>query len=145
MALLEIKNIHARVNGKEILKGVNLKLELGKVNALMGPNGSGKSTLASVLMAHPKYEVTQGKIFFNGEDITELSVDERAKKGIFLSFQYPCEIPGVSISNFIRTSMGNNNNCVVWMLCYFFIKKILNSIPMILITLAIWRFNFFRI
>src|SRR3989344_4868042 len=105
MALLEIKDLHARVNGKEILKGVNLKLELGKVNALMGPNGSGKSTLASVLMAHPKYEVTQGKIFFNGEDITELSVDERAKKGIFLSFQYPCEIPGVSISNFIRTSM----------------------------------------
>ncbi len=105
MALLEIKNLHASINGKEILKGVNLKLELGKVNALMGPNGSGKSTLASVLMAHPKYEVTQGKIFLNGEDITELPVNERARKGLFLSFQYPCEIPGVSISNFIRTSM----------------------------------------
>lgn len=106
MALLEIKNVHAAVDGKEILKGLNLKLEVGKVNALMGPNGSGKSTLANVLMGHPKYVVTAGKIFFNGEDITSLPPDERARKGLFLSFQYPSEIPGVTISNFLRTAMN---------------------------------------
>ncbi len=107
MAVLEIKDLHASVEGKEILKGVNLKLELGKVNALMGPNGSGKSTLSSVLMGHPKYEVTKGQILFNGEDITNLAPDERAKKGLFLSFQYPKEISGVTITSFLRTALSS--------------------------------------
>ncbi|MEK6871962.1 MAG: Fe-S cluster assembly ATPase SufC [Nanoarchaeota archaeon] len=104
--MLEIKNLHVAVDGKEILKGVNLVLEKGKVHALMGPNGSGKSTLSNAIMGHPKYTVTRGKILLNGEDITGLSPDERAKKGLFLSFQYPSEISGVTISNFIRTAMN---------------------------------------
>jgi len=101
---LEIKNLYVAVEGKEILKGITLTLEEGKVQALMGPNGSGKSTLAQVLMGHPKYEVTQGKILLNGEDITEAAPDERARKGLFLSFQYPKEIAGVSLSNFLRAA-----------------------------------------
>lgn len=105
--ILEIKDLHVSVEGKEILKGLNLKLELGKVNALMGPNGSGKSTLANVIMGHPKYKVTSGQIIFNGDDITNLKPDERAKKGIFLSFQYPNEISGVTISNFLRTAYNS--------------------------------------
>lgn len=105
--MLEIKNLHVSIDGKEILKGVNLTLEKGKVHALMGPNGSGKSTLSNVIMGHPKYKVTQGTIVFNGEDITQLPVDERAKKGLFLSFQYPSEITGVTISNFLRTTLNN--------------------------------------
>jgi len=102
---LEIKDLHVNVEGKEILKGVNLSLELGKVNVLMGPNGSGKSTLAHVLMGHPGYEVTKGKIFLNGEDITNMKVNERAKKGLFLSFQYPIEVPGVTIYNFLKSAL----------------------------------------
>lgn len=102
--ILEIKNLHVSVDGKEILKGLNLSLELGKINALMGPNGSGKSTLANTLMGHPKYEVTSGQILFKGVDITSLSPDERAKLGLFLSFQYPNEIAGLSITNFLRTA-----------------------------------------
>ncbi|MEK6872868.1 MAG: Fe-S cluster assembly ATPase SufC [Nanoarchaeota archaeon] len=105
--MLEIKDLHVSVEGKKILKGVNLKLEKGKVHALMGPNGSGKSTLANVIMGHPKYEITKGQIIFNGEDITESSPTERAKKGIFLSFQYPTEVSGVTISNFLRTALNN--------------------------------------
>ena len=101
---LEIKNLYVAVEGKEILKGITLTLEEGKVQALMGPNGSGKSTLAQALMGHPKYEVTQGKILLNGEDITEAAPDERARKGLFLSFQYPKEIAGVSLSNFLRAA-----------------------------------------
>lgn len=108
--MLEIKNLHVEVDGKKILKGVNLKLEKGKVHALMGPNGSGKSTLANVIMGHPKYEITKGQIIFNGEDITESSPNERAKKGIFLSFQYPTEVSGVTISNFLRTALNNLKN-----------------------------------
>lgn len=104
--MLEIKNLHVSIEGKEILKGVNLKLETGKVHALMGPNGSGKSTLANVIMGHPKYEVTQGQIIFNGKIINDLSPDERAKLGIFLSFQYPNEVSGVTISNFLRTALN---------------------------------------
>ena len=95
MPRLEIKDLHVNVEGEKILKGVNLKIELGKVHALMGPNGSGKSTMANVLMGNPKYEITEGKILLDGEDITELSADERAKRGLFLSFQYPSEITGV--------------------------------------------------
>ncbi|MBI2140663.1 Fe-S cluster assembly ATPase SufC [Candidatus Woesearchaeota archaeon] len=106
MALLEITDLHASIDGKEILKGVNLKIELGSVNALMGPNGSGKSTLANVLMGHPKYQVTRGKILLDGEDITSMAPDERSKKGLFLSFQYPSEIPGVTISNFLRAALN---------------------------------------
>lgn len=105
--ILQIKDLHVEIEGKEILKGINMKLELGKVNALMGPNGSGKSTLANVIMGHPGYKITQGKILFNGEDITNLKPNERAKKGLFLSFQYPQEVSGVTISNFLRTSLNN--------------------------------------
>jgi Fe-S cluster assembly ATP-binding protein len=101
---LEIENLHVEIEGKEILKGISLTIEEGKVHALMGPNGSGKSTLANVLMGHPKYAVTSGKIMLNDEDITELSPDDRAKRGLFLSFQYPKEISGVTITNFLRAA-----------------------------------------
>ena len=107
MPRLEIKDLHVNVEGEKILKGVNLKIELGKVHALMGPNGSGKSTMANVLMGNPKYEITEGKILLDGEDITELSADERAKRGLFLSFQYPSEITGVTMSNFLRTAYNS--------------------------------------
>ena len=100
--MLEVKNLYVGFEGKVILKGVNLKVETGSVHALMGPNGSGKTTLSYVLMGHPKYKVMAGQIFLNGEDITRLSPDERAKRGLFLSFQMPVEIPGVTISNFLR-------------------------------------------
>ena len=107
MNVLEIKDLHVNIDDKEILKGVNLTLELGKINALMGPNGSGKSTLAHVLMGSPKYTVKSGQILFNREDITEIGQDERAKKGLFMSFQYPSEIAGVTISNFLRTALNS--------------------------------------
>ena len=107
MAMLEIKDLHVSVDGKEILKGVNLALEKGKIHALMGPNGSGKSTLANTLMGHPKYMITSGSMLFNGEDITGIEPHERARKGLFLSFQYPHEIPGVTISNFLRTALNS--------------------------------------
>lgn len=99
---LEIKNLHASVNGQEILKGVTLTVRSGEIHTIMGPNGSGKSTLCHVLMGHPKYEVTKGKILLDNEDITTLDPDKRAKLGIFLSFQYPQEIPGVRFTHFIR-------------------------------------------
>ncbi|MEW6588425.1 MAG: Fe-S cluster assembly ATPase SufC [Thermoproteota archaeon] len=104
MVVLEIIDLHVQREGKPILKGVNLKTGPGEVHAIMGPNGSGKSTLAYTLLGHPKYEVTQGKILFDGEDITEASTDERAKKGLFLGFQYPTEVSGVGYSHFLRTS-----------------------------------------
>ncbi len=103
--VLEIKDLHVDVEGKEILKGLNLKLEKGKVHALMGPNGSGKSTLANTLMGHPKYKITSGNIILDGEDITELGPDERAKKGLFLSFQYPFEVSGVTVTNFLVSAL----------------------------------------
>jgi len=102
--MIETKDLHVEIDGKEILKGVSLKIEQGKVTALMGPNGSGKSTLAYALMGHPKYIVTKGTILLNGEDITNMPPDERAKKGLFLSFQYPKEIEGVTIANFLKTA-----------------------------------------
>jgi Fe-S cluster assembly ATP-binding protein len=102
--LLKIENLKTEIEGKEILKGLNLEIEKGKVHVIMGPNGAGKSTLANTLMGHPKYKITDGKIIFENEEINELKADERAKKGIFLSFQYPEEIPGVTVENFLRTA-----------------------------------------
>src|SRR3989344_1108316 len=108
--MLEIKNLHIQISKKEILKGINLKFEKGKIYALMGPNVSGKSTLAKIIMGDPKYKITKGKIFFNGENITNLNPNQRAKKGIFLSFQNPSEIEGVTISNFLRIALNNQKN-----------------------------------
>ena len=104
--MIKIKDLTVEVNGKQILNGLNLEIEAGKVHAIMGPNGSGKSTLASAIAGKEEYEVRQGQIVFESEDITELSADERAHKGIFLSFQYPVEIPGVTVTNFIKTALN---------------------------------------
>ena len=104
--MIEIKNLHAGVDDKEILKGLNLKVNAGEVHAIMGPNGSGKSTLSSVITGKEEYEVTDGQVIFENEDIEELSAEERSHKGIFLSFQYPVEIPGVSVTNFMKTSIN---------------------------------------
>jgi Fe-S cluster assembly ATP-binding protein len=102
--LLQIEDLHATVEGREILKGLTLTISKGEIHALMGPNGSGKSTLAYVLTGRPGYEVTSGKVFYKGEDILGLAPDERAQRGIFLAFQYPTEVPGVSVVNFLRTA-----------------------------------------
>jgi Fe-S cluster assembly ATP-binding protein len=102
--MLKIEDLHVEVEGREILKGVDLSINKGEIHAIMGPNGSGKSTLAYVLTGRPGYEVTGGKILYQGEDILDLAPDERAKKGIFLAFQYPTEVPGVSVVNFLRTA-----------------------------------------
>ena len=102
--LLHIEDLHVEVEGKEILKGLSLSLDKGEIHAIMGPNGSGKSTLAYVLTGRPGYEVTGGKVLYNGEDILDLEPDERAQRGIFLAFQYPTEVPGVSVVNFLRTA-----------------------------------------
>ena len=104
---LTVENLHVRVGNEMILKGINLEIDLGKVHALMGPNGAGKSCLANTLMGNPKYVVEKGKIILDGEDITELPPDERAKRGLFLSFQYPSEITGVTMSNFLRTAYNS--------------------------------------
>jgi len=106
--MLEINNLHASVDGKEILKGLNLSVKAGEVHAIMGPNGAGKSTLASVISGKEEYEVTSGSIFLEGEDIDELDPEERAHKGIFLSFQYPVEIPGVTVTNFMKTAINES-------------------------------------
>src|SRR5688500_12783231 len=104
--ILKINDLHVTVEGKPILRGIDLEVPKGEIHAIMGPNGSGKSTLASVLLGHPAYEITQGTITFKGEDVTELDPDERARLGMFLAFQYPVEVPGVSVSNFLRTAMN---------------------------------------
>ena len=104
--MLKITNLHANIEDKSILKGINLEIKPGEVHAIMGPNGSGKSTLASVIAGKEDYEVTKGEILFEGEDIDELAAEERAHKGIFLSFQYPVEIPGVSVTNFMKTAIN---------------------------------------
>ena len=111
--MFEIENLHVNIEDKEILKGVNLTINKGEVHALMGPNGSGKSTLAYVIAGHPSYEVTEGSIRYNGNDILELEADERARKGIFLAFQYPTVIPGVSMANFLRMAVTNTRNARV--------------------------------
>jgi Fe-S cluster assembly ATP-binding protein len=103
---LEIRNLHVSIDGERILKGVDLIVRTGEIHALMGPNGTGKSTLANVLMGHPAYEVTEGQILFNGEDMTEMAPDERSRKGLFLAFQYPVAIPGVSVANFLRSAIN---------------------------------------
>src|SRR6201987_4735807 len=104
--MLSIKNLKAEINGKEILKGINLEVKAGEVHAIMGPNGSGKSTLSAVLAGREDYEVTGGSITFNGKDLLELAAEDRAREGIFLAFQYPVEIPGVSNINFLRTAIN---------------------------------------
>jgi Fe-S cluster assembly ATP-binding protein len=106
MSQLEIRNLHVSIEGKEILKGLNLTIEQGKVHAIMGPNGTGKSTLAYTLMGHPSYEVTAGEVFFKGQNVLELEPDERSRLGLFLAFQYPVAIPGVTVANFLRTALN---------------------------------------
>ena len=103
---LTIKNLHANVEGQEILKGLDLEMNKGEVHAIMGPNGSGKSTLANTLMGHPSYQVTEGEVWFKGQDILALTPDARSRLGLFLAFQYPLTIPGVSVSNFLRTALN---------------------------------------
>jgi Fe-S cluster assembly ATP-binding protein len=105
--MLKIEDLHVEIDGQEIVKGLDLEVGKGEIHAIMGPNGSGKSTLANVLMGHPRYEVTEGSITFQGEDVFELEPDERAKLGMFLAFQYPSEVPGVSVANFLRTAINS--------------------------------------
>jgi len=107
MSELVIRNLHAGIDGKSILKGVNLTVKQGEVHALMGPNGTGKSTLAYVLMGHPKYEVTSGEVFFGGVNLLDMEPDQRSRAGLFLAFQYPVAIPGVSVANFLRTAVNS--------------------------------------
>ncbi len=106
MADLEIRNLHVRAEDKEILKGLDLSVSRGEVHTLMGPNGSGKSTLANAIMGHPNLEVTEGQILFRGEDITEADTDERARMGLFMAFQYPVAVPGVTVTKYLRTMMN---------------------------------------
>jgi Fe-S cluster assembly ATP-binding protein len=106
MAELEIRDLHVRAEGKEILKGVSLDVEKGRIHALMGPNGSGKSTLANAIMGHPNFEVTEGTIVFKREDVTEADPDERARMGLFMAFQYPVAIPGVTVSKYLRMALN---------------------------------------
>jgi Fe-S cluster assembly ATP-binding protein len=104
--MLEIRNLHATVDGKEILKGIDLTVNAGEIHAIMGPNGSGKSTLAQVLAGHDNYEVTEGEVLFHGQNLLDLPTEERAREGIFLAFQYPVEIPGVSNAYFLRSALN---------------------------------------
>lgn len=104
--MLSIKNLHASIDGKEILKGINLEVKAGEVHAIMGPNGSGKSTLSAVLAGREEYEVTEGEVIFNGKNLLDLAPEDRAREGVFLAFQYPIEIPGVSNVNFLKTALN---------------------------------------
>ena len=112
--MLTIENLHAQVEGKQILKGIDLDVKAGEVHAIMGPNGSGKCTLSSVIAGHQDYEVNQGTMLLEGEDLADLAPEERAHKGIFLSFQYPVEIPGVSVTNFIKTAINATRKAKGW-------------------------------
>ena len=104
--MLKIDNLHASINGKEILKGINLQVNPGEVHAIMGPNGSGKSTMSNVLVGHPAYTVTEGSVIYKGKNLLDMPVEQRSHEGLFLSFQYPVEIPGVSMTNFMRTAIN---------------------------------------
>ncbi len=104
--MLEVRNLHARIGEKEILKGIDLTIRDGEIHAIMGPNGSGKSTLSAVLVGNPVYEVTEGEVLFNGKNLLEMKPEDRAHEGLFLSFQYPVEIPGVSMTNFMKTAIN---------------------------------------
>lgn len=106
MNMLKIKNLHASIEGEEILKGVNLEVNMGEIHAIMGPNGSGKSTLASILAGRELFNVTEGEVFYNGKNLLEMAPEERAREGLFLGFQYPIEIPGVSMMNFLKTAIN---------------------------------------
>jgi Fe-S cluster assembly ATP-binding protein len=106
--MLSIKNLHAGIEDKDILKGINLEVKAGEVHAIMGPNGSGKSTLSAVIAGNENYEVTDGSVELDGEDLADLAPEERAHKGVFLSFQYPVEIPGVSVTNFMKTAINES-------------------------------------
>src|SRR5690348_1018603 len=106
MADLEIRNLHVQVGEKEILRGLDLTVSAGQIHALMGPNGSGKSTLANAIMGHPGFEVTEGQIIFDGEDVTEAAPDERARMGLFMAFQYPVAVPGVTVTKYLRTVLN---------------------------------------
>ena len=123
MSVLEIKNLHVDIEGKKILKGVNLTLKTGEVAAIMGPNGTGKSTLSAAIMGNPNYEVTKGEILFDGVNILELDVDERARMGLFLAMQYPSEIPGITNAEFLRAAMNagkeDDEKISVLLLCSF--------------------------
>ena len=112
MSQLEIKNLHVSIDGKEILQGVNLVAKQGEIHAIMGPNGTGKSTLAYTLMGHPSYKVTQGEVVFKGQNVLDLEPDERSRLGIFLAFQYPVAIPGVTVANFLRTAINSRRRTV---------------------------------
>lgn len=107
MSTLTVRNLHVSIERKEILKGLNLEIKAGEIHAIMGPNGTGKSTLAYALMGHPSYEVTEGEILFDGKDMLELGADERSRAGLFLAFQYPVAIPGVTVANFLRTALNS--------------------------------------
>ncbi|MBU5581936.1 ATP-binding cassette domain-containing protein, partial [Enterococcus sp. S181_ASV_20] len=106
MSVLEIKDLHVAIDDKEILKGVNLEMKTGEIHAIMGPNGTGKSTLSAAIMGNPNYEVTKGEILFDGKNILDLEVDERARLGLFLAMQYPSEIPGISNAEFMRAAIN---------------------------------------
>lgn len=112
MSQIEIKNLHVSIEDKEILKGVDLTVEQGRIHAIMGPNGTGKSTLAYTLMGHPSYKVTEGEVFFKGQNVLELEPDERSRLGIFLAFQYPVAIPGVTVANFLRSAINARRRAI---------------------------------
>lgn len=124
MAVLEIKNLHAKIEDKEILKGVNLTMKTGEIHAIMGPNGTGKSTLAAAIMGHPSYEITEGEVLLDGENILELEVDERARAGVFLAVQYPSEIAGITNAEFMRAAINSTRDDDNKMGVMDFIKKL---------------------
>ena len=124
MSVLEIKNLHVSIEEKEILKGVNLTMKTGEIHAIMGPNGTGKSTLSAAIMGNPNYEVTEGEILFDGKNILDLEVDERARLGLFLAMQYPSEIPGITNAEFMRAAINAKRDEDDKMSVLTFLKKL---------------------